>query len=309
MTYRVAILLSAYGDCEFLHLQIRSIVEQMGSDDILVVVDDGSGLVQWNAISRWPKNYLIWTRLRRIGSSRSFIDVILNAEVSASYFMLSDQDDIWLPGKIDAQINTTAMPCSGPHANCHAWKECSGSLEPAHQSLVTVVQPLACLSPAHYCFETPAPGMTLAFNNSCREFFQLHRDILISLSPHLPHDRILFALISANINLLNLSTAYVLYRQHANNLIGAPRRARWGFFNIFDLHSKANWNTFVFGFELFKLLNKSREPATEKFRHMYKMRLRSHALDDFLLRVAVGLRELYFRLFHQRRSTVLARTD
>src|SRR5574343_488502 len=81
--YRVAVLLSAYGDSVFFEKQIDSLKRSLTINDILIVVDDGSGQVNWDAVSEWPFHYLFWSRIQGLGSARSFWELSVDLPVSA----------------------------------------------------------------------------------------------------------------------------------------------------------------------------------------------------------------------------------
>ena len=219
-TYRAAVLLSAYGASPFLKAQLASIRAALTNQDILIIVDDGSKKVDWSPLDAWPYHYLCWSRLDGMGSSASFMDLLMNAPVSAKYYCWADQDDIWGVTKLQRQI---VFLQENPHAwACvHGWRllQHDGSQWVARKQFAPVQQ----YSTAHYCFETPAPGMTLCLTEVARQ--QLHlidATLLKRLLADMPHDRLVCAILGVKGRIYGLPDALVDYRQHAKNQIGAP---------------------------------------------------------------------------------------
>lgn len=218
--FRAAILISAYGDSPHLASQINSIIPQMGSEDILIVVDDGSRKVDWEPFLNINVNYRLWTRLEGMGSTRSYLDLLVDQDLAAKYYFLADQDDLWMPGKLEAQINrcqiggeTSILCCS------HAWenfKENWGGKD------VQKVSPILMLSKEHYCFETPAPGMTFCITADGKKKLTESRAVLSDYQYSLPHDRIICAVLACFAEIDMRLGVLVQYRQHDKNQIGAP---------------------------------------------------------------------------------------
>ena len=233
-TPHAVILLCAHGNSPYLTAQVRSIVQQMAAEDLLVIVDDGSREVPWDAlVPHLPSRYACWSRLQNIGSSQGFMELLFqDAEDSVSHFFLADQDDIWLPGKIALQKQLTPVAGISVHATLADW-----GLQATGQREQTVTAVIARQSPVHYFFETPAPGMTFCIGAGMRDQLRLAQTILREAACELPHDRIIAGCTGWNDALLAISEPLVLYRQHTGNQIGAApsgnlrhtmrRLARW----------------------------------------------------------------------------------
>ena len=301
-TYRAAILLSAFGDSPYLSEQVHSIVQQMDARDILIIVDDGSRAVPWTAIQTWPKNFLIWSRLQPSGASQSFLSLIVHSTVQAEHYFLSDQDDIWCPGKINLQLLAHTVQGTDFHASTHWWSCMHQHRAPSQLlHLGPPARPLPTLSPAHYCFETPAPGMTLAFDANCRDLIKTHQELLLSLGRQLPHDRLLFALFSLHARIHALDSVLVHYRQHSGNLVGSPpangrtlwrKRIAW---------PRRAWRTAMAGAALYQQLMQTRNaPDTRCDEGLSTMRLRSNTWDNRLLHAILCCRTVLQRLQRSR---------
>lgn len=97
----VSVCMAAWNGADYIAEQIASILEQLGPEDELVVVDDASsddtaGVV--GAIAD-PRLRLI-RHQTNAGYVRTFEDALRAAR--GELLLLADQDDVWLPGRVDA---------------------------------------------------------------------------------------------------------------------------------------------------------------------------------------------------------------
>lgn len=104
----VDILLSTYNGEKYLAEQIDSILNQTYKDWNLLVRDDGSSddtsAIINNYVSEFP-NKIKWINKENVcnvGVVRSF--ETLMKESTSPYFMFCDQDDVWLPNKIEQTL-------------------------------------------------------------------------------------------------------------------------------------------------------------------------------------------------------------
>lgn len=104
----IAILMSTYnGEC-YLKEQIDSLLNQTNKDWKLYIRDDGSTDNTVSIVKEYVSNYpnlitLLNDELGNLGSGRSFMHIL--SVVDADYYMFCDQDDVWLPNKIQDTVN------------------------------------------------------------------------------------------------------------------------------------------------------------------------------------------------------------
>ncbi len=284
--FRAIILISAYGNNPYFAFQIVSIAAQMTSDDLLVVADDGSRQVDWTPFLNANINYCIWTRLERLGSTRSYLDFLCNLDLKAKFYFLADQDDVWLPGKISTQIEACTSKDEASIAFClHGWINFKENREIKKSDQKT---PIPELSKAHYCFETPAPGMTLCITAKGRDILISKKAISDAFQKYLPHDRIICALLASSANLVICTKPLIRYRQHDNNQIGAPesniirewlRRLR-GFDRMIQSVSHATYLSY-------KLNRLSGQSELSYKIQLLRSRLRSSWIDNILVKILI----------------------
>ncbi len=100
----IAILLSTYNGEKYLAEQLESLFNQTYKDFTLYVRDDGSNDGSLDILKNYKKKYsniVIHSEdsKKNIGACLSFMWLLEN--VDSKYYMFCDQDDIWLPNKID----------------------------------------------------------------------------------------------------------------------------------------------------------------------------------------------------------------
>jgi glycosyltransferase involved in cell wall biosynthesis len=104
----VDILLSTYNGEKYLSEQIDSILNQTYKDWHLLIRDDGSVDETISIISKYVSKYpnkITWINkedVRNVGVIRSF--EALMKESTSPCFMFCDQDDVWLPNKIEQTL-------------------------------------------------------------------------------------------------------------------------------------------------------------------------------------------------------------
>jgi len=100
----ISVVMAVYNGRRFLSEQVQSILSELGDDDELVIVDDGSTDGGVASLQGLPaRNVRLFTNGRNTGVLRTFGRGL--ALASHGIVFLSDQDDIWLPGKRNAFID------------------------------------------------------------------------------------------------------------------------------------------------------------------------------------------------------------
>ncbi len=104
----IDILLAAFNGEKFIKEQIDSILNQTCRDWQLLIRDDGSTDATVQIIKSYTgkfpdKIWLIEDNLGNLGTGHNFGRLLEQAE--SEYIMFSDQDDFWLPEKIELTLN------------------------------------------------------------------------------------------------------------------------------------------------------------------------------------------------------------
>ena len=102
--HQIEILLATHNGATFLSEQIDSILKQSHSDWKLIIHDDASTDGTINIIkkytTRYPNKIIFLDDAMSFSSATKNFSFLLQ-KVKAKYIMLSDQDDIWKPDKIE----------------------------------------------------------------------------------------------------------------------------------------------------------------------------------------------------------------
>ena len=220
----LAILLATYNGEMFLAEQLDSLFSQTYTDFVIYAHDDGSIDRTVEILQQYHNEYpgkLIVLEYERTGGARNNFYSLMQ-RVDADYYMFCDQDDVWLPNKIEKSI-----------AALHELEE-KYQNEPCliFTDLCVVNQNLTIVADSymkrfHYTPEHQTigtilsggivAGCTMAINRRCIDLVRINvKDInLYSM-----HDTMVFLLAIACGYVGYVDIQPILYRQHDNNTAG-----------------------------------------------------------------------------------------
>lgn len=107
MDKKVAILLSTYNGEKYLKEQLDSILAQTYTNFELIIRDDGSKDNTVKIIKEYIEKTdkeITLIEGKNLGFIKSFFDLLKRG--NADYYAYADQDDIWLPNKIELAVNS-----------------------------------------------------------------------------------------------------------------------------------------------------------------------------------------------------------
>ena len=249
---RVAILLSTFNGEAYLHDQLESFLQQTHEEWVLYWRDDGSTDRTRAVMSDFARRagqgrcVEIDQETSRLGASASFhslLRAVSDRLEAADVVAFADQDDVWLPQKLErgiAALSEVASPT--PAIYC------------ARQILVD--RHLREIAISHgpirsTCFpasliQNVATGCTVMLNQTGARLVAASTP-----SPTTLHDWWCYmVVVGAGGRLLQDEEPVILYRQHGSNLVGAPtsflrraiaalRRGPSVFMNVLRLHVAA----------------------------------------------------------------------
>lgn len=101
---KISVCMATYNGEKYIFEQINSILSQLNSNDELIISDDNSTDNTINVIKYFQDNRIkLFINQKRIGVISNFENALIKA--SGDYIFLSDQDDVWLPNKINIMID------------------------------------------------------------------------------------------------------------------------------------------------------------------------------------------------------------
>ena len=105
----IAILMATYNGSRYLREQIDSILSQTNDNWQLYIHDDGSTDSTMDIILEYCNKYIgkivyLNDAQKHRGAAMSFMYLL--KQVEADYYMFCDQDDVWLPNKVEQEFKS-----------------------------------------------------------------------------------------------------------------------------------------------------------------------------------------------------------
>lgn len=224
----VEILLSTYNGEKWLDEQLQSLETQTFSDWKLTVRDDGSSDGAKDILKAWKSRLGEKMRIveaENVGVTRSFEKLLEMTD--AEYVMLCDQDDVWLPRKIEwtmEKMREEELRSPGKAVMIFTSIELVDSkLEPMGKTFFQQNKfdfPFA-LRFENLCVNNCVAGCTTMLNRKAREL------VLPFSKNALIHDWWMSLRVAKDGIISVLETPTMLYRQHGDNVCGAePAKVR-----------------------------------------------------------------------------------
>lgn len=252
----VAILLSTFNGEKYLNEQLDSILLQTFKDWHLFIRDDASTDKTVEIIkcfkSLYPNKVTIVASDVNLGAAKSFFSLLELAD--AYYYLFCDQDDVWLPSKIEKSLQQIQSFESG-YGNSPLLSCCDAII--VDENLITKNDSFWRYSKIHpskvyfkdelILYFNVAPGCTMLFNKQLR-------DICVSLYPSVKiiHDHLISILAIKNGKILFVNEALIKYRQHDKNQIGAVQINK----EYFQLKVKNFRKTILDQINQYKMINR-----------------------------------------------------
>src|SRR5687767_8891539 len=103
---RVSVCMATFNGARFVEAQVESILRELRPDDELVVSDDGSSDATLDKVRRFSDARVRILAAGRLGVAPNFEHALRHARGDCIF--LSDQDDVWLPGKVELMCKALA---------------------------------------------------------------------------------------------------------------------------------------------------------------------------------------------------------
>jgi glycosyltransferase involved in cell wall biosynthesis len=220
---RVSISLCTHNGGRYLAQQLASIGDQHRPPDELIVRDDCSTdntadiVVEFSKKARFPVSFTV--NETKLGVTRNFERTI--AECTGDIIFLSDQDDYWLPSKIEAlahefelddEVGLVFSDAVVTDAKLDPLGYTMWQIVKFNKEAIYRVQQGEALD--HLIRRYTVTGATAAFRASLREKLGCIPEVY-------PHDAWIALIAAACSKVATITSPLTMYRQHGANVIGA----------------------------------------------------------------------------------------
>ena len=209
---RVVVLMSTYNGERYVVEQLASILQQLPPGGRVIVRDDGSRDSTVACIEAVGDLRVTVVRGANLGFGGSFLTLLTMAADDADLVMFSDQDDVWLPGKIERAWHHLQPLGEVPALYGSAQMLVDQDLAPMHATPPWPRGP----SLANALTENIITGCTAAIN---RPAVALLKRAGVANGVYF-HDWWLYLVVSAFGTVVYDLQPSLLYRQHGGNVIG-----------------------------------------------------------------------------------------
>lgn len=195
----ISVCIATYNGEKYIREQLDSILTQLGSEDEVVISDDGSKDNTLKIVESYnDKRIIVLHNKGKHGFTHNFENAIKNAK--GDIIFLSDQDDVWPENKVESFLEVIKP---GYLVISDAWV-CSGTLEKRFR-----LSEVRSFKSTYWqnLYKGMFLGSTMAFTKDSLDYF-------LPIPNVLGHD-MWFALLSALKNkLIYLDKPLLLYRRH-----------------------------------------------------------------------------------------------
>ncbi|NPA39169.1 MAG: glycosyltransferase family 2 protein [Thermodesulfobacteria bacterium] len=226
---RVGILLATYNGEKYISDQVNSILNQTYKNWTLLIHDDGSkdGTIEIikEFVKKYPEKIILWEDGKTLGGSKENFAHLLNIakkEFDFDYVMFCDQDDVWLPKKIEITLKKFV------EIEKRSQKETPIIV---HTDLKVVDEDLNIIADSFWCYQKINPFNVklscLILENVVTGCAMMMNKALIDKVHFIPKDALVhdwwITLVCAALGgeIFPIFEPLVLYRQHGTNSIGA----------------------------------------------------------------------------------------
>ena len=215
---KIHILLSTYNGEQFLAEQIQSIQNQTVQDWKLLIRDDGSRdrtreIIQEFVAQDSRIHWINENESKNLGVIKSFHNLAQFEEADVYFF--SDQDDVWLPQKLELSLaEARKYPAEMPLMVYMDLTVVNQDLEVLSSSMIRSQSGHANTELVQELTENTVTGGVAMINHALIQLWNQTEDILM-------HDWYLALLATAFGKLVYIDQPGELYRQHEHNVLGA----------------------------------------------------------------------------------------
>ena len=320
MKEQIDILLATYNGEKYVKEQIESILNQNYKNIRLIISDDCSKDSTRKILKQYENNERVEIHLqeKNLGYIRNF--EYLLKQVKSDLYMLSDQDDVWLPEKVEKTLDVLKQNDADM---------VFGDLEVVDENLNTVYPSFNEFMLLNRKIKKEINSYKLNYLYNCvtgctilskKEFI---KDILPVpyKSTYVAHDHWMALIVSLKGKMVYMPEKHIKYRQHGNNQIGTEKishkftrleqvrnlflEVKLGVFGTYvennEKFPKELQELNVKAYEYFKMLEKKKNinfRGWNIFHTLYKSETLMYYLENFCIMNLPIIGRVLFRIRH-----------
>ena len=216
------VIIPVYNGEKYLKAQLDSILEQRYLPERIIISDDGSIDASLDIIHSFAAGTTVSVVIEE-GPRKGVVENVFFAlaKTKAEYVFLADQDDVWLPNKVElfCDLMTTSKLPHLIFSDAILWFSNQKRDKEVSFWLHEGIDPVNANIVANQVFRNSVQGASMAINRALINKLGDHSNVLM-------HDW-WCALIACSLGDISvIDTPTLLYRQHENNLVGADTGTR-----------------------------------------------------------------------------------
>lgn len=223
----VQIIMATYNGEKYIREQIESIISQTFSNWELIIHDDGSTDRTLKIVSEFTEKdsriHLLKDNIKFHNSSANFFHLLKSIDNNIDYICLCDQDDIWLPQKLEKSIAEIEIIEKKDIPVCLATDVCliDSYGKKYVDSFWNYANVFRKSNFRTLFLENTATGCTMIFNAKVLEYInELKEEEIKNI---IQHDWFIALICASDGIYKQIGVPLVCYRQHESNVVGARK--------------------------------------------------------------------------------------
>ena len=223
MEEQIDILLATYNGEKYLEEQIDSILNQTYKNIKLIISDDCSTDNTIDILKKYENEdnrVKVYIQEDNLGVVKN-IEFLLN-RVDSPYYMLADQDDFWMPEKVEKSLETLRKnEADLVFGDLEIVDENLNIMHPSFNDYMLLTRKIKKYIDSYkinYLYNCVTGCTILAKKETIDWILPLP-----TVSKHLIHDHWIGIMVAINGKLAYMPEKYIKYRQHGNNQIGTKK--------------------------------------------------------------------------------------
>lgn len=226
----IQILLALYNGAPYVNAQLESLAAQSHGNWTLLISDDSSADASLAIVRNFAAQHS--GKVRVVdgpcqGASANFMHLLRQSDPEVGYLAFCDQDDVWLPQKLDRAVAALAdLPQDTPALYCSRTLICDATLRLLYPSRA----PRRALTFRNALVQNVVAGNTIVLNHAAAS---LARRAAATSGPVAVHDWWLYQIVTGiGGRVIHDDEPGLHYRQHGGNEIGAHHGLQAGLTRI-----------------------------------------------------------------------------